>query len=407
MRRLAFLTLFTAACLPGFDTSDPSGPIDPPIEEPPAPSTDVTVSVRAAGASIPGVAVVFQGPDDAVLAELVTDATGIVTAPMPAGGSVTVIRRDTDGNATSVRATTYTGVKAGDQLDFVNPTTLGTSPKSIEVKLPLPDPDPEDDEAPTTGAFVVLTPCGSGAGLAPSFTLDLDGCGPEIDFFVMNENLDVFLAHRAVEPIVDLSQESVRQLQETTVDVKNVPDTFDVSVEKRLVTDGFLMFASTAVPANTPSLVADIGASVADQVIAATVVTDFGVTLRVGARSTYSNNTATLELANTELPIVEEKLFDGTTVTWTEQLRGSRDFAVATLSEGSITRVIAGSDATPSLHVPALPASTGVSFTGEPSITLAVGRATGGYDAVRSSLFRGTDYIDAAPMNGQISVSTF
>jgi len=49
--------------------------------------------VTSVGTPVPGLAVVFQGPDGATLADLVTDATGAATTPMPTGGSVTVIRR--------------------------------------------------------------------------------------------------------------------------------------------------------------------------------------------------------------------------------------------------------------------------------------------------------------------------
>lgn len=406
MRRLAFLTLFTAACLPGFDTSDPGEPIDPPVD-PPAPVTDVSVTIRDANVGVSGVQVVFQGPDDGVLAELVTDATGIATASMPNGGSVSVIRRTVENNETTINAYTYTGVKAGDLLDLASPTITGQAPVTVRLAVPLPvlDPDDDPDTEPASGAYAVITPCGAAAGVAPIIEITLDGCGAETDFFVIDETAGAFLAHRAIAPDIDLSQEAVRENLETQLLVLNAPDTAAVTVEKRLLTDGFLMYASPPVPANVSTFVPDIGASVADQLLVATVSSETG-DRRVASRALYNNNTPSVDLADTVLPLVESSAFDGSDVMWAEQAIGTRDFAVVTLTEGSVTRTIAGSGADPILHVPALPASYAVTLTTEARIGLALGKATGGYDAVRNTLLGGP-LVEAAPMNGQIAIARY
>lgn len=404
MRRLAFLTLFTAACLPGFDTTDPDEPIDPPIEEPPAPDTSVAVQIRAAGLGVSGIPVVFQGPDDSVLAELVTDATGVVSTDMPDGGSVTVVSRELDeGGTTRVTAYTYTGVKPGDLLDLTNPRRTGQAPITVRISVPLPilDPDDDPDTEPTSGAYAVITPCGAAAGVAPTIEITLDGCGAETDFFVIDETAGSFLAHRAISPTIDLSQEAVRGNLETTLAILNLPDTATVTVEKRLLTDGFLMYTSPPVPANVPTLVPDIGATIADQLVVATVNSQVG-SRRVASHSIYSNDTTGVDLVDTVLPVIQTIDFDGSAVMWTEQALGTRDFAVATLVEGSLTRMIAGgTDA--ALHIPALPSTYAVSFTPDAQVSVALGKATGGYDAVRGNLLNG-NLVDAAPMNGQIVV---
>ncbi len=400
MHRLAFVVIaFTTGCLPALEGSPQDPPIDPPPVEPtpPEPAVEVGVRVADAGIGVSGLNVIFQTADDTVIAERVTDAAGLATADMPQGGSVTIIRNTLEEGQARTTAFTYTGVKPGDLLELTSPTARGTAP--VTVQLAVPTPDPEEG----LGIYTVITPCGANVGIAPTIEIQLDGCGIETDFFVVDETGGAFLAHRTIAPTIDLSTEVVRQHRDTTLRALNAPANIGIALDKRLVAGGFPLFQSTQTSPDVTVPVPDIGATAADQLVVARLE-GAGISQRVASREPYNNNTATIDLADMLVPTIESALFDGTAIAWVESTTGTRDFAIATLADGSMTRVLAGSTIDPALRLPVLPSSYGITVGPEASLSLTVGKVTGGYDEIRGRIHG--RLLDATPMNGRLATST-
>lgn len=85
------------------------------------PTTASVLVVTANKLPEPGVQVVFHDASGAVLGTETTDATGIATHPMPAGGSVTAVF----GNATASNLVTILGAQPGDALTTLDPARIG------------------------------------------------------------------------------------------------------------------------------------------------------------------------------------------------------------------------------------------------------------------------------------------
>jgi len=117
MRRAIWLVLVIAACGDGGDrkVSDAAvAPID-------APSPTVTVIVKHTdGSPAALVPVYFQAADSTVIASMETGPAGTASAPMPDGGSVTILDPDPTPavGVAGHHLYTWTGVKPGDHLIY-------------------------------------------------------------------------------------------------------------------------------------------------------------------------------------------------------------------------------------------------------------------------------------------------
>lgn len=105
-------TLALAGCGDSGTNALPDGPPDAPPDSGP-----VTVTVTRGSEPQADVEVYFLAPDSSVVAAARTDATGVASAVMAPGGSVTAID-PFERSATSHRLYTYAGVEPGDQLNL-------------------------------------------------------------------------------------------------------------------------------------------------------------------------------------------------------------------------------------------------------------------------------------------------
>jgi hypothetical protein len=105
----------------------------PPVDggQDAAPADSVTVVVTKDGAPDPGVAVVFQSSAGAVLATVVSGADGKATNTVTAGDQITVAL----GGLNNRHLITYVGVKPGDVLDVVEPTS-----RFVSVTMSMTNP---------------------------------------------------------------------------------------------------------------------------------------------------------------------------------------------------------------------------------------------------------------------------
>jgi hypothetical protein len=134
---LLLLPSLVAAC----GSSEPAE-VEPPIDAnlidaPPAP---VTVTARSHAVPAPGVLVAFLDDDDAVIANVTTDADGVASAIVPPGGKVAALAPG------RTEARLWLGVQPGDELavdigstapvvtvTVIAPTRAGTSNYHVET----------------------------------------------------------------------------------------------------------------------------------------------------------------------------------------------------------------------------------------------------------------------------------
>lgn len=397
MKRLAvFVSLFASACIGEIGGTDT--PNNDPPHDPPPPPTDVRMTVHDSAGPVAGLAVVFQNPDDSEVATLMTDAQGVATAKLPMGGSVSVIRDDSTTDPAGA-VYTYVGVKGGDQLDLALPLAP-TTPITVTVQVPDPDPDARVPVA-------VRTPCGAGQGTPPEVTLTLDGsCGAMTDFYVteLDAEPSAFIKRAAITPTIDLSTEMYRPALATSLSVSNAPIGATISIEKTLETDLFRPVFSTGPLAvisgqSVDSEVPDLP-GVEEQLIA--TVAYQGSTQRVGTRELYAAAPGTVDLSTAMIVGPSAPTLVNDTLAWTESGSGAPDLVVGDRSGAGIHHTIVGPYSGASLRIPRLPALF-AAFNGQPDdvVTVALAKATGGYDAVRKSVFAGP----LAPLGGSATLS--
>jgi hypothetical protein len=271
--------------------------------------------------------VIFQNADDSVVAEATTGLDGSAIADLPNGGTVTIIRLrpdDENGNPVPASVYTYVGVKAGDVLDLRDGAAQTLAPPTtITVKVPLNE----------NGTAQVTTPCGSGAGAPPDIQVQLTGCAPgtEIGFYVTDGVDTSFFKRATLAAAVDLSGEAYKDATASQISVTGTPAEAQVTIEKRLETDGFVFF--TAPPAQGPTAnVTTPDAVGAEQIITATVSGPAGTQL-VAKHDPFAAAPATVDLLADMIAYTSPATVapDGT-LTWTESGPGVPDLVHATYS---------------------------------------------------------------------------
>ena len=378
MTRLVLSIALFAACT-GDLSSGPTNPQQPPGGDPPLPADAVKLTARSGLAPQAGVTVIFQSPDDTVIAEVTTDATGIASARMPMGGSVTAIRSDL------ALVYTYVGVQPGDKLELAGAPPK-TGPQTVKVLAGDPDPDVQ---IPIT----VMTPCGSGSGTSPLIEVTLDGCGDETDFYVIDEVGDdgdgpltsAFLARAKIAPEIDLLSYNFSGSLTSTLSATNIPAGATVTVEKRLETDLFQPVASTgmidiATDAELPNLAG------VEEVSAALVTFADGGRQTVISRGTYQSTPQVIDVGPALIVQPSQAAQTVTGVSWTEQGSGKPDFVVTRLATATVVRTIAAPYAGTSTRIPALPPTHTYDLT-DAAIDVHLVKLSVGYDTIRPHVF--------------------
>jgi hypothetical protein len=383
--RAAILSLFASACV-GTLTGEGPEPLPPP-EPPPEPITDVTVRAGA------NAQVIFQGPDDALIADLTTDATGHATAKMPSGGSVTVIRA-----GETAQLFTYLAVKPGDLLGLAGPP-LNPTPLVAQVTVALPAGTPVS----------VTAPCGKGAGVAPTIDVTLN-CGAEVDFYVVDQATgDAFTVRSKVSPVIDFSDEIFRGPLSSELRASNMMTAAQVALQKRLQMGRLVVFDSGAIAApvatvNAPELPNT-------QQLVSAYVTYEGRTFVITSRDAFAPTPSTVDISARAIPASTAPMFAGNTLWWSEVGSGTAALSVAHVSipERNFTRHFAGPYLGTSLRLPPLPAPHdhfNIAPTDVPKVIHNLANLDGGYDAVRARVFDQA-LADIAPMGGTAVASVY
>ena len=397
---------------PAFATAC-TGMID--MDETPLPApTDVQVTVRDGQSPQAGVLVIFQRPDGTAT-EVTTDERGIAAAELPDGTDVSVVRTYPTLPGEEPIADeiyTYVDVKAGDRLALGKPTADDKSDASaILVKVPQT----------ATGTIKITAPCGAGQGTGPLVAITVRDCDPSIGLYVVDGAGQSFFKRAPYAENIDVSLESLTDSLTSTITAQNLlPDT-TVNVEQKLGSDGFYFFTTgqkrvDQAPANVdiPALTGTAGVDV----LLVTSTSGNNQTQIVATRHAYTQDILSVDASAGRIPAVSTLAFKRETgLSWTEEGTGTADAVIAELNvtrpdTSTLTRqythYIIAPHAAAALQVPVLSGSAAIyNPTKDDQVGTAVGivAGTGGYDALRASAFAVPSIVDAASLDGQITLS--
>lgn len=211
------------------DAAPHDGPADTAAD---AAQQPVTLTVTVGGAPAGGVKVYFLNADSSVVLNTVTDASGVASAVMAAGGSVTAV--DPFGSTPSnYLVNTFEGVKPGDQLHLDQAAV--TTPINVTITAPI-------DATAGISGYEVQTPCGNGqltsagSGASPTGTAQLYGCGPTTDLVIIARDsafqvADYIYVHDAAisdGATLDLSAMTYTAAASRAYSFSNIPTGFSV-----------------------------------------------------------------------------------------------------------------------------------------------------------------------------------
>ncbi|HEY4180818.1 MAG TPA: hypothetical protein VGM90_28430 [Kofleriaceae bacterium] len=408
MKLSRIVLVLLAACGGGSSPDVDGGLTDPDgAVSPDAALSAVTIHLYEGHQPVAGRAVAFLKPDDSVISETVTDATGTASAPMPAGGSVSVA------GAGVVNGTVYTylGVKNGQELTIGTPTPATSTPFQISVTIPA-------GEQPTAQNFMVNATCNINASNESNLrTLDMmvrAGC-TTADFYAATLDSSLHILSTAWRPAQPVSAGATVSVGTTftppmtsTLSITNAPQFATITPALDLVVGTFYPVPP---PFNTDITItggagtkalthANItGASLESRVQISNLGSQFWV--KRGAPGTVA-----LDLTAANLPLLATQVDYSATaaaVTWTETGHtvdtSAAKLVVRNGTARNFTRLVVGAHTGESLHVPHLPASLdqfNAAAADTVTATAVIGSFPGGYDRIISKAFvEGFDFFDS------------
>ncbi len=241
---VSLVAALAAACGGDDVGSLPDAPLFDALDAPPS-GNPVTLTVKRSGAPVPDVKVYFLDANSAVVKNTVTDATGVASAEMAAGGSVTaIVPSDLAVGVARDELLTFAGVKPGDQLkigSFTDPVDT-----TFEIVVPA-------DSDPTATTYTLFSTCGS-ADLTPATPVRIGNLPPKLitlfdcqgtaDMMVVTTDANGGMKHTGFQGAVTITAGSPTTLAYTyaapvtaVINVSNAPAT----VQAANATMGFLM----------------------------------------------------------------------------------------------------------------------------------------------------------------------
>ncbi|MFN0253664.1 MAG: hypothetical protein ACKV2T_42745 [Kofleriaceae bacterium] len=384
-------------------------------DEPDVPTNEVRVVVKDALAPQAGVRVIFQNADDSVIAEVMTDASGVASAQMTTG-NVSIIRTYTpvippppEGNRVP-EVYTYVGVKGGDMLELgKSEPTSTTTPGAIVVTVPE-----------INGTLNVKTPCGSGAGEAPNIAITVTNCPAMMDLYI-TQNDQGFYAKRPYASNIDVSSAALNESLASSVTATNVPPNAQVNVEQKIFAGSFELFSTGEERVDqTPQNVDMPNITGVDGLVITRVSVQQQGAVMTGTRSLYSGSVSSVDASAHAMPyIMGNPQFEPTGITWTQAGAGTAEAVMVTLAvtrgaamgmppavDAEYVRAIIAPHSAGTLRIPAVPdARYNPSSLDEMGGAMGLVKSSGGYDAIRQRAFAKESIVDAAPTGGSISIA--
>jgi hypothetical protein len=430
-RRLAvILALLIAACgdgrgAPGSGPGDASGGsadagADAPGLDamrdaaPDASTTRVEVVIYRFAAPARDVAVLFQSSDDSVIADVKTDAAGRAGADLPMGGNLTILIPLYQVGSTPATKAAFVilGVKPGDVIEFGDRAPLAATPAS-PVTLQL---------AQGAGNGLVQARCSGQTNWQPvADRVTIQPCSSPSNFAVFHTDELLYTddLRFAAGDTLDLTGGAFHARHAFTVQAMNtdVGATSVVTARAILEDRGFLLDSQerTTTTGSTTLAIYDLP-GVAVQTHAIGRVLDRALTI---ARRGPLADPTVFDFAQANVPLVDTFQFADGMVSWHEQGSGTADFAYASVlftpaNPGKMSprlRIeVAGARQSSALRVPVFPAPyidyNPVQGETPQVLDAAIARVTGGWDAARTVVKRGTFGGDVDWLTGELVIST-
>jgi hypothetical protein len=398
--------------LDGGTTDSPEQMIDAPVAPEP-----VTVTVKSVGIGQAGVVVHFQKADSTLVATEMTDATGVASHVLEAGGYVTVLNPFPPApaglpNGPSQDIRTFAGVKPGDHLRVEE--TAGEETPPINMTLTLP---PQTDG--NIAHYDIVSSCGgnqidfSGSGGSnPTGVVSFYNCTTTDILVIAKDDTYTpykffFVPNQAItaDGALDYSGQTLGDLTTRTYDVGDKPtNVFGIDVRQVIGTArGELVEYSSATTGTTPATASLTFPAIANGLSLITISAYTGMMqhygLEWGALATTPYST---DFGGHMLPEISAYSFDAAThtISWTATGGAAPDFVEVELSgyrntSTEVRRVewkIVAPYTAGTTTLPTLPAGTfDLNFTEADGVSvrnILVGDIpNGGYDAVRAPFF--------------------
>lgn len=361
-----------------------------------------------------GRAVAFLRPDDAVVAEVMTDTTGTASAAMPDGGSVTVaaagVVTTTGGFATVY---TYLGVKNGQELTIGKPKSAAATPFKITVTVPA-------TAEPTAQNFLFNSTCNINASnQTNSRTVDMmltAGC-TVADFYVEAKDAQfktLSTAWRTAQPVSAGANVNAgtafTPVTTTTLAITNAPSFSTITPALDLVVGSFYPVPS---PFNSSITITNGSGSkklTHGTIAGASLETRIGVegvsdqfVIKRAAPSDF----VAFDFATANLPTIASGVAYSPTasaVVWQESGHSTDTAATYLHIQNGTARdfswLVVGPHTSESLHVPHLPGSLAQFNVASGDTTFAtavIGSFPGGYERIAPHAFiEGFDFFSGA-----------
>ncbi|HEY4059259.1 MAG TPA: hypothetical protein VGM39_21730 [Kofleriaceae bacterium] len=406
--KLSRLILVLLAACGGGSGSDVDGGVDPDgAVAPDAPTSVVTVHLYDGHQPVAGRAVAFLKADDSVVAETMTDATGTASAPMPAGGSVTVA----GAGVTNGTVYTYLDVKNGQELTIGAPTSAPTTPFQISVTIP-------STVQPTAQDFLVNATCNinaSNESNARTLTMMVKAGCTTADFYAETKDSSfktTATAWRPAQPVspgatIDMGTAFTPPTM-STLSISHAPQFTTITPALDLVVGSFYPVAS---PFNSDITITNgMGAKLLTHASIPGSSLETRLQVEGLGNQFWIKRTApgavTLDLSDGNLPSVSAGVDYSPTsgaVTWQESGHAvDTSAANLTVRKGTarnFTRLVIGPHDGTSLHVPKLPTSLAqfnAAADDTVTATVAIGSFPGGYSRIVPHAFvEGFDFFDS------------
>ncbi len=393
-----------------------------------ATSGPVTLAITFEGTPRAGIDVYFLAADGSLVAKAATDAQGVATATMMAGGSVTAVNPFPAKGGDELK--TIGGVKPGDQLQLK--ASFGAGGLSVTLRVP-DDPNATQYDVFTTCGYQQQLAPGGGSGAPATGTVVLDGCvGNLTDLLIVtidavgDPSRYLFKPGIAVadQGTIDLSAETyVSPVPTATLTWSNVPAPFtgisfhDVvtstrgplldTLQNTDVTAGAAS-ATIARPATTQNALSITSSRLTPtDGVASQYVVDWGP---AGATAAHDLGSALLGKIEAGPTFLSPRLFG-----WTAQAGSvSPDFSVARVvasrTDANGTQSWTWDIAVPymgaGITMPKLPVEADrfnfVAGDVTDVVDLTVSKVPGGYDAVRAQVLSAAPEAFAAGASGRL-----
>ena len=437
--RLGFTSVFSFALLATVGCGeDPAKFADAPtvvVDAPPAidaiQAGVVKVTVVRAGGPAASVPVVFQNADDSVVASspTSTDATGVASATMNPGGTVTVVLPTLAGpSARPTEVYTFIGVKPGDDL-LVGRRTNIDAPLTASLKLAL---------LPRGATVDVRTSCGNFQGLAnTSIAMQIPSTCTTVDVFVSARNInnsELGTFFKGNVPVtagtIDVAAEVIKVSKAHTFTLSNIPaTTMGAQISAEALAGALSVRVPETASVNFPT---PLGTNRSGDIMLPDIAGDVALSMQM-SRTISSVQFAveraplgplTVDLTAAQIPwILSEPLFDagGSQFAWTESSDGTAETVIvnaqvaraavppATQGESWSHQVVAP-HAIGLLRMPVLPVALSnfnVKSTDTVAIVLGLLKIPGGFDTIRAKAFVGTGIPTLLPSAGRVVISQY